>query len=171
MPDNLYLSALRTESLPFRTQEFIESRIVSIAQQTLERSIKREAKQKRLPQRYINNIHTEFDGEYLWVWVDFKGDDDEDLDLFFEEGTKSHWIAPIRKKALAWKARAGKFASAIYYKSGIRSGKNLFSKGHYVSGIRARYVFKDGFDKGYPKFKRKLVLETEKYLRETRLFG
>lgn len=171
MPDNLFLSALRTESLPFRAKEFLDHKIVEIAQQTLEKTIREEAKSKDMPERYTNNIQTEFDGESLWVWVDFKGDDNEDLDLFFEEGTKSHWIAPIRKKALRWKARIGRFARAIYYKSGIASTVNLFSKGHYVSGIHARYVFADGFEKGYPEFKQKLKVELETYLEETRIFG
>lgn len=155
MADTLYLSALRTQSLPFRIEEFISRRILSIANQTLLEAIHQEAIQKNMPQRYIQNIQSEYDGKYLWIWVDFKGKNKEPLDVFFEEGTKGHIVKPKLKKALMW----------------IQDGVKYFSKGHYVSGIKARHVFADGMKKGYPEFKKKLTQEIEDYLEETRLFG
>jgi hypothetical protein len=42
------------------------------------------------------------------------------------EGTKRHYVAPVRAKALHW----------------VEGGKNRFSQGHYVSGIkRNRFVY------------------------------
>lgn len=155
MADNLYLSALRTQSLTFRIEEFADSRLVNIADQTLVRAIKEEATQKGMPKRYIDNIHSDFDGEYLWVWVDFKGKNNEPLDLWFEEGTKRHFIKPIFKKALKW----------------VLGQVRFFSKGHFVSGIEAKYIFRDGVEKGYPEFKTKLTKEIQTYLQETQLFG
>ena len=162
MADTLHLSALRTQSLPFRIQEFTNHRILDIANKTLLKSIKDEAMQKGMPQRYINGIQSDFDGEHLWIWVDFKGKRLEPLDLFFEEGTKSHFIKPTKKKALAWVE-----AGAI----GVVSAFRKFSKGHWVSGIEARHIFRDGFRKGFPEFKQKLQLELEQYLQESMLFG
>ena len=155
MVDTLHLSALRTQSLPFRIQEFTNYKISDIAQQTLVKAIREEAQQKQMPERYINGIHSDFDGEYLWVWVDFKGDDNEPLDEYFEEGTKRHFIKPKLKKALKF----------------FQDGLKFFSKGHYISGIQAKHVFRDGTKKGYPEFKKKLVKELESYLQETSLFG
>lgn len=155
MTDTLHLSALRAESLPFRIKEFTDFRILDIANQTLVRSIREEAILKKMPKRYIDGIHSEFDGGYLWIWVDFKGKNREPLDFYFEEGTKRHFIKPKLKKAL-------KFA---------QDGLFFFSKGHYVSGIQARHIFKDGLQKGYPEFKKKITSEIESYLKETRLFG
>lgn len=162
MVDNLYLSALRTQSLPFRIEEFIAFRIVGIANETIVKAIRDEAVQKKMPQRYIDNIHAEFDSGELWIWVDFKGDKGEKLDLFFEEGTKDHKIEPRIKESLAWVKRGaiGIFASFM-----------AFSKGHWVSGIRARHVFREGAKKGYPEFKKRLQKEIEDYIAETSLFG
>lgn len=162
MPDNLYLSALRTQSLPFRIQEFVDFRIQDIAEKTLVRAIRDEALSKDMPQRYIDGIHSEFDGSELWIWVDFKGKKIEPLDLFFEEGTKDHKITPRYQNALSWIAKG-----AI----GIFSGFRLFSKGHWVSGIEARHIFANGAKKGYPEFKKLLKKEVEQYVEETRLFG
>ena len=158
MADTLYLSALRTQSLPFRIEEFINLKVVEIANKTLVRAIRDEAILKDMPQRYVDGIKVEFDGKELWIWVDFKGDEGEPLDLFFEEGTKGHNIKPIRKKALAFLEKG-----AI----GIVAGIRKFSKGHWDSGIEARHIFKIGLDKGYPQCKKKLIQELEKYVRET----
>jgi hypothetical protein len=155
MPDNLYLSALRTQSLPFRIEEYVNFRIVDIANDTIVKAIRDEATLKNMPDRYINNIHSEFDGGELWIWVDFKGKKGEPLDLFFEEGTKRHFIKPVLKKALRW----------------FQGGVKFFSKGHYVSGIEARHIFREGLKKGYPEFKKTLTKDLEKYLEETSLFG
>lgn len=155
MPDNLYLSALRTQSLPFRIKEYVDFRIVEIANDTIVKAIHDEAILKKMPERYINNIHSEFDGKELWIWVDFKGENRQPLDLFFEEGTKRHFIKPVIKKALRFFEGVLKF----------------FSKGHYVSGIEARHVFREGLKKGYPQFKSTLTRDLQDYLRETSLFG
>lgn len=155
MPDNLYLSALRTQSLPFRIQEYVDFKIVDIANETIVKAIRDEAVHKNMPQRYINNIHSEFDGSELWIWVDFKGKNKVPLDLFFEEGTKRHFVKPRIEKALKF----------------VQGGVEYFSKGHYVSGIKARHVFRDGLKNGYPKFKSKLISDIEEYLQETSLFG
>lgn len=155
MADNLYLSALRTQSLPFRIQEYIEFRIVDIANDTIVKAIHDEAVLKKMPERYINNIHSEFDGKELWIWVDFKGEKGEPLDLFFEEGTPDHPILPRLKNVLSW----------------VSKGIRYFSRGHWVSGIEARHVFREGLKKGYPQFKSTLTKDLENYLQETSLFG
>lgn len=153
--DSLHISALRTQSLAFRIEEFIHSEVLGIANKTLVRTINQEAKLKSLPERYIKNIKSDYDGNYLWIWVEFKGKNNEPLDEYFEEGTRRHFIAPRIKKALKW----------------VKEQKKYFSKGHYVSGIKARHVFADGFTKGYPEFKTELKNEIENYLKETSMFG
>lgn len=149
------MSALRTQSLPFRIKEFTDYKILDIANETLVKTIQEEAVLKKMPKRYIDNIKSDFDGTYLWIWVDFKGKNKEPLDLYFEEGTKRHFIKPRFKKALRW----------------MQDGVKFFSRGHYVSGLQARHVFGDGLKKGYPGFKKKLTQELEDYLEETKLFG
>lgn len=160
--DNLHLTALRTQSLPFRIQEFIDYRVVDIANKTLVRAIIDEAHDKHIPQRYIDSIKVDYGNKELWIWVGFKGRKGQPLDIFFEEGTKDHEIKPRTKKALSFIERG-----AI----GVASGIRFFSKGHWVSGIEARHVFRDGLRKGYPEFKKTLQDELEEYLRENSLFG
>jgi len=155
MVDNLYFSALRTQSLAFRIQEYLEHKIVDIANETIVEAIRQEAMHKEMPPRYINSLHSDFDGNYLWIWVDFKGKNNVPLDLWFEEGTKRHFIKPIFKKALSWVLR----------------GVRFFSKGHFVSGIEAKHIFENGLQKGYPRFKAKLTQEIQNYLEATKLFG
>lgn len=155
MADTLHLSALRTQSLPFRIQEFINASVVDIANKTLVQAIRNEASLRNMPQRYIDGIHAEFVSGELWIWVDFKGKKGEPLDLFFEEGTPDHPILPKNKKVLSW----------------ISGGIRYFSKGHWITGVEARHIFRNGTIKGYPKFKALLKTETEAYIEETKLFG
>lgn len=162
MADNMYLSALRMQSLPFRIQEFVDYSVKDIADKTLVQAIRDEAVSKEMPQRYIDGIHSEFDGRDLWIWVNFRGKKGEPLDLFFEEGTKDHKITPRSKNALSWLSKG-----AI----GIFSAIRLFSKVNWVSGIEARHIFRNGAQKGYPEFKKQLKNEIEQYVEETRLFG
>jgi len=162
MADDLYLSALRTQSLPFRIEEYLNFIIVRVADRTLVKAIKDEATRKKMSQRYIDNIHAEFDGTYLWIWVDFKGRKGEPLDQFFESGTKRHKIIPTRKKALAFTKHGA---------TGLISAFTAFSKGHWVKGIRARHIFRQGFKKGYPRFKKELQKEIQSMMKETNLFG
>jgi len=160
--DNLYLSALRTQSLPFRIKEFVDYKIVDIANKTIVQAIRNEAELRRMPQRYIDGIHSEFIRDELWIWVDFKGAEGQPLDLFFEEGTKRHFIKPRIKDALSFL-----LPGAI----GIVSAIRAFSKGHWVSGLEARHIFAEGTKKGYPQFKKLLKKEIEDYLEESSLFG
>lgn len=151
----LHLTALRTESLSFRIEQFIDDNILDIANKTIVKSIQEEAIKKELPERYIKNIKSEYDGRFLWIWVDFKGDNNEPLDVYFERGTRDHFIFPRFKKALRW----------------IKNQKAIFSKGNFVRGIKAKHVFRDGLDIGYPEFKIELRKEIERHLKETTLFG
>ncbi len=162
MADNLYLSALRTQSLPFRIKEFVDYKVVEIANKTLVQAIRDEAIFRKMPQRYIDGIHSEFVNGELWIWVDFKGDKGTPLDLFFEEGTKRHFIKPRIKEALAFIEKGV---------IGVVGGIRRFSKGHWVSGIEARHIFREGAKKGYPQFKKLLKTEIENYLVESSLFG
>ena len=162
--DSLHISALRAQSLAFRIEEFVRSEIVTIANKTLVKTITDEAKQKDLPERYVNNIKSDFDGQYLWIWVDFKGKNNEPLDEYFEEGTRRHFISPRGGTS----SRNPNLTNVL---SWVKNGFRFFSKGHYVSGIKARHVFEDGFAKGYPEFKTELKNEIENYLTETSMFG
>lgn len=162
--DSLHISALRAQSLAFRIEEFIHSNVLEIADKTLVKTIRDEAQQKGLPERYVKNIKSDYDGEYLWIWVDFKGKDGEPLDYWFEDGTRRHFIRP--RGGIS--SRNPKLTNVL---SWVKNGFRFFSKGHYVSGIKPTHVFRDGVKKGYPEFKTNLKNEIENYLTETSLYG
>ncbi len=151
--EHLHLTALRMESVSHRAKEFIRKQAPIIADRTIGEGIRNVARQQKMPKRYAQALHFDMDGMTLICWVDFKGEHDEPLDLWFEEGTKRHFIAPLTKKALRW----------------IQGGVARFSRGHWVRGITARHVFKNGVRQGMPKFLRQLEAETTEFLENTRL--
>lgn len=162
-PGNLlYLAALRNQSKSFRIREFLRRDGLRITNETIVKAIKSEATLKKMPQRYIDGIWSDTDGEDILIGIDFKGEKLEPLDIFFEEGTKGHQIKPIKKKALAFFEKG-----AI----GIATAARLFSKGHWISGIEARHIFKNGIRRGLPEFKIRIKEGIERDQEETRLFG
>jgi len=54
---------------------------------------------------------------------------------FVHDGTKRHWIQPVKAKALSW----------------VQGGVRRFSKGHYVSGITARLWMKNNLDANFDR--------------------
>jgi len=144
---------MRMESLSFRIQEHIRKIAPIVADRTIGEGIRNVARQQKMPKRYAQSIHTEMDGMDLWIWVDFEGEDGEPLGLWFEEGTKRHWVGPVLRKALRW----------------IMMGMVRFSKGHWVRGIVARHVFKHGVRQGMGKFKAEMKREIEMEMERTRM--
>lgn len=57
-----------------------------------------------------------------------------------DEGTKAHWVEPVNAKVLAFRAnyQAKTAPGVIGSGAGGASGDMVFSKGHEVSGIKAR---------------------------------
>ena len=150
---------MRMESLAHRSRVFISKQAPIIADRTIGEGIRNVARQRKMPERYAQSLHFEMDGETLWCWVDFEARDPDargdvaPLGKFFEEGTKRHFIAPVFKKALHW----------------IQDGVGRFSMGHWVRGIAARHVFKDGVRQGIKKFNKELERELTEHLERTRL--
>jgi len=153
--NNLHLTALRLGSAATRTEEFIKEVAPNIAQRTIVEKISSIAMAKTKSPRYWQSIHAEMVGMELWIWVDFEGENKEPLGLWFEDGTKKHKIMPIHAKALSW----------------IQNGIRRFSLGHWVSGIRAKHIFRDGVRAGLPSFLSQLQDEIDRYHKEARLFG
>jgi len=66
-----------------------------------------------------------------------------DVALAREHGTKRHFIAPRVKLALSW----------------ITLGIRLFSKGHYVSGIKSLYIIRDTVERKKRELNNKFLAE------------
>ena len=169
------ITRLRLESYPHRAQEFIRKNAVNIAHRTLGEVFLKLCADRGMTQRYSQSLHIEaqttMKGTRIKIWVDYKDRDGEGipLDLFFEEGTKDHWIAPKNKKALHWiKGGGADRSQAIFSQgSGSEAGDSMFSMGHFVRGITARKIVTDTRKIGYPKFRKELMRQLKDYMRNT----
>ena len=108
-----------------------------------------------MPKSFIENIKLRkiSDGKYE-IENAWKNEDDKPLAVFFEYGTRDHYISgnPI----LAWPSGGPNSGNprAIYSKSaGNKKGNILFSYGHYVTGLPALEPMTNGFRRGAQKMK------------------
>ena len=98
--------------------------------------------------------------------MDYKDRDGKNipLDLFFEHGTKDHWIEPKEKKALHWIDTGGSAAKAIYSQGdNLTDGVSRFSKGHYVSGIKSLHIIEDTVKANKEELQREFTKEMLKW--------
>jgi len=68
-------------------------------------------------------------GEYIRARIvsEYSSESGFDVAVAREKGTKDHKIAPTTKKALSW----------------IMAGVRMFSKGHWVSGLKSLYIVRN----------------------------
>ena len=165
---------LRIESYPFRAQEWLRKNAIPIAHRTIGEEFLRLCDDRGMTQRYSQSLVIETNvssaGIKLKIYVDYKDRDGKNipLDLFFEHGTKDHWIEPKNKKALHWIKSGGGSPQSIYSQgSESQDGDGMFSKGHFVKGIEARNIMTDTKRLGYPKFKKELMKQLRDYMNKT----
>ncbi len=111
-----------------------------------------------MPESFIKNIKlkkisdTQYEIENAWA------EDGKPLAVWHEYGTDRHWIEPKKPGGvLAFPAKEGRNANAIYYKSsGVQEGDMIFSKGHYVSGLPALEPMSRGFKIGIKRMEAEL---------------
>lgn len=112
-----------------------------------------------MPEKFIDSIEmtrtsdTEFVIENTWK------EDDKPLAVFFEYGTRDHWIEPKDGGVLAWESKGPESGQkkAIYSKRhDNKEGDVLFSKGHYVTGLPALEPMHNGFRIGYKRMRERL---------------
>ena len=168
------IAKLRLESYPFRVQEWLRKNAISIAHRTIGEEFLRLCDDRVMTQRYRQSLVIESqvsgDGIKLKIYVDYKDRDGKNipLDLYFEHGTKDHWIEPKNKKALHWIKQGGGSPQSIYSQSSeSQDGDGMFSKGHFVKGIEARNIMTDTKRLGYPKFRIELMKQLRDYMANT----
>lgn len=149
------LTALRLESAPFRLSEHIRKNAKNWAEKTFGEIFLRVARGYNRSQRYQQSLKIDMNGMNLEMELDYRGQDgDEPLGRWFEEGTRTHFIAPKDPdKVLSW----------------VQDGKRFYSKGHFVSGIIPMPVMEMTLREGMPIFKAMLKKETESFLEANKL--
>ena len=164
----------RLGSVSHRTREWLRKNAVRIAKETYGQEFITQADMKEMSDRYKNSIKFHLAGkntpnsnlEIQFEVKDYKTEDGKPLWAYFEFGTKSHDIFPVRAKALRWKASIDQTQTTTQQFAGGTAGESvyLFSKHNYVSGIKARKVLYFTEKYGTRKFKNKLVNELQRFL-------
>ena len=137
----------------------IKDKIQSIIERTVLLEVKRSAEAANMPQGFIDNIKLIKESDSKYVIKNDWNKDGVPLALFFEWGTRDHWIEPRTAQVLAWPSSGPDSGSkkAIYSKRhDNKKGNMLFSKGHYVKGIDRYESMSRGFDIGIDKMKHEL---------------
>jgi len=168
------VARMRLDSYSFRAQEFIRKNAVAIAHRTIGEVFLRLCDDRGMTERYKQSLVITYDnslnGINLKIYLDYKDRDGKNipLDLYFEHGTKDHWIEPKEKKALHWIDTGGSSPQAIYSQgSNLKEGESKFSMGHFVKGIEARNIMTDTKKLGYPKFRKELMKQLKDYMEKT----
>jgi len=120
-----------------------------------------------LPQGFVDGIKFIKTGDNEGKIINTWGSIDIPLAKWFNYGTKQHWIQPKKEGGvLAWPAKEGKHATAIFFKGGVNEGTMLFSKGHFVSGLDRTEAMEIGISKGMQSLTAHIQTRTNAKLRE-----
>jgi len=98
------VARMRLDSYSFRAQEFIRKNAVAIAHRTIGEVFLRLCDDRGMTERYKQSLVITYDnslnGINLKIYLDYKDRDGKNipLDLYFEHGTKDHWIEPKEKR-------------------------------------------------------------------------
>ena len=119
-----------------KVRSFIDERIVNLAERTFGEEFLSLAGAENMTARYKQSLRITSNGQQLILELDYRGDNDEPLGVWFEKGTSDHFIKPTEKKALSW----------------IENGQRFFSKGHFVRGIPEKRIMERTVTNGLSKF-------------------
>ena len=150
--DRSEIQQKRLESAKTRGENWLRQNAQSIAERTLGEEFYQLALANNMSLRYQQSLKIRIDGLQLMLELDYSDQDGNvPLGLFFEEGTKDHWIEPVEKKALHW----------------VHDGEGFFSMGHEVSGIQATHIMRDMMENAMPQFKQELKTGLERFYKES----
>ena len=165
----------RGESWGTRANEWIRKNAKRLAKKSFGQEFIEVSQQEKMSNRFLKSIKfNQIDNvgnnqiAISFTVKSYKTDDDKPLWKFFEYGTKDHWIEPVNAKALHWTKKGGGRPQGIYFQSSAtQEGDSMFSKGHYVRGIKAREVMGRTKKRGIQKFKNLLISGLQDYMDST----
>jgi len=120
--------------------------------------------QKIINATTVQDVYVDTDGFMeIDIESEFKTETGYDVAKGREEGTKRHWVAPVIKKALSF---------LIQGATGIIGAFRVFSKGHWVKGIKKSNVIRKTIEELTPKLQSQLNEETDNFfLEKVRISG
>jgi len=143
----------RRDSAKTRGENWLRQNAINIAERTLGEEFYQLALANNMSLRYQQSLKVTIDGLTLTLELDYDDVETKEIPLgiYFEEGTKDHWIEPVEKEALHW----------------VQDGKSFFSKGHEVSGIQPKWIMRDMVENSMPQFKQEIATGLKRFYDET----
>ena len=141
-------AALRLASTPFRVEQYAKKQAPIIAHSTLRHTIVKTALQHGMTLRQLAHLSIRSQEDTVDIHLKYWGP-------VLGTAKRHRWfVKPKEKKALHWTA----------------GGNNFFSKGHFVSGIDAKWVLDRGIKAGIARFSSQLQHSIENFLEVTRMW-
>ncbi len=170
----------RLGSIPHRAREWVRKNGLKIAERVYGDLFYSIAVGQQLSERYANSLEIKLANKYsqsgrlkLVFKVNYFDQETGNVPLwaFFEYGTKRHFIAPKKAKALRWEVGGTTGSQSQTLTQALSSNANpdsvyAFSKGHFVSGIKPRKVLYWTLKRGNKKFGNELVKGLRKFLKD-----
>ena len=143
----------RRDSAKTRGENWLMQNAVNIAERTLGEEFYQLALANNMSLRYQQSLKITIDGLKLTLELDYDDVETKEIPLgiYFEEGTRDHWIEPVEKEALHW----------------VQDGRGFFSKGHQVSGIQPKWIMRDMVENSMEQFKQEIATGLKRFYDET----
>ena len=158
-PQQLEFAELRLGSAKIRMEEFMDSVFVDIAKITLVISCITISRAAGMSSEYIDHIKFEKTGFLQGKIINDYSKPSKDatsqdipLALYFENGTTDHFVEP----------RSADGGGVLHWQ---KDGKDYFSKGHIVKGIKPLRIMENGVNFGLDEFQNILIQRTTAYMR------
>lgn len=136
------------EKARIEIDEVLDDFMEPLVNNTIIAEIKALAYASNLPQGFIDGVKFIKTEKNRGLIVNTWGTKERPLAKWFNYGTQRHWIEPVEKEALTWTNRIGQHPQAIFFRGESKEGDQMFSKGHYVSGVPRTEVMERGFNIG-----------------------
>ena len=153
--DPIDYTILSLKNIEDEVNSYLDEHMQQLYDEYVVVEIKELVKAMNMPKEFSNGVAFEKTAKNTGKIINTWGTDDTPLALWFNYGTRDHWIEPVNAKALAWKNKEGSHAQAIFYQSGTQEGSTIFSKGHYVSGVPRTEAMEMGMKAG----KKRIIAE------------
>ena len=150
------------EFLNFQVFEFIRKNAANIADRTIGEKFLQMADANGRSGRYKNSYKIVPNQFGFKITLDYQGEDNEPLGIWFEEGTKAHFIRP--KGSGAQFAKIDPSLTGANVLSWVENGKRFFSAGHFVRGIKKMNIVHGSLEQGMPLFKLELAKQVKEFV-------
>lgn len=149
------VARIELESAQDQVNDFLDLSMEDFFHELVIPEMKSVAIAANLPQGFVDGIKFVKVGKSHGKIINTWGTKDKPFAKWFNYGTKDKiWIEPRDPDGvLAFPAKQGRNASAIFYQGNAKEGSTLFSKGHYITGLPRTEAMEIGLRLGMARLK------------------